>query len=262
VGAPAWVTWTLQVLRPSKPTPAVPVVLTGDACWGHPDDAVRRLFADSGVALAWFNRTELAHDAPDAARAGPVFDRYPQARFGAIAAWAWGLGRSVDVLRQIPGIDAACVSVVGHSRGGKAALLAGAADSRIWMTAAHNSGTGGAASSVVTGAGAETLADLARTFPHWLGRDAAQLMATGSLQGLDQHLLLARIAPRRLLLIQARDDAWANPEGLRAAARRAAAAWRSTGAAGGLRVVWRDGGHAMGLADWRVVARVVAQASV
>lgn len=253
VGAPPRVAWALLVLRPAAPAPSVPVVLTGDACWGQPDDLTRRWFADAGIALAWFNRVELAHDAPDAARAGPLFDHHPHGRFGALSAWAWGLSRSVDVLRQVPGIDAARIAVVGHSRGGKAALLAGACDERIALTVAHNSGAGGAASSVVLGEGAETLADLARAFPHWLGRDAAPQIAAGALQGLDQHLLLARIAPRRLLLIQARGDAWANPEGLRVAARRAAAAWRRAGAAGGLRVVWRDGGHAMGPADWAAV---------
>jgi hypothetical protein len=248
-GSPPWAAWTLQVLRPEAGPPA-PVLLSGDACWGHPDDAVKARAVAAGVALAWFNRVELAHDAPDGARAGVVLGRHPGARFGALSAWAWGCSRSVDALLQTPGIDPARVAVVGHSRGGKAALLAGATDARIALTVAHNSGAGGAASSRMRSPGAESLAALAAGFPHWLATDIAQTLQAGALDALDQHLLLARIAPRRLLLIQARGDAWANPEGVRAVAQRARAAWRRAGATDAFALIWRDGGHPMGLDDW------------
>jgi hypothetical protein len=249
VGAPVWVGWALQLLRPESGPPA-PVLLTGDACWGHPDDTVKAGAVAAGVALAWFNRVELAHDAPDGARAGPVFERHPGARFGALSVWAWGCSRSVDTLLQAPGIDPARVAVVGHSRGGKAALLAGATDARIALTVAHNSGAGGAAASHRLGPGAESLAALAAGFPHWLATDIGQSLQTGALDSLDQHLLLAGIAPRRLLLIQARGDAWANPEGVSVVAQRARAAWRRAWAAEGFALRWRDGGHPMGLDDW------------
>lgn len=248
-GTPAWAGWTLQLLRPEAGTPA-PVLLSGDACWGHPDDAVKALAVAAGVALAWFNRVELADDAPDGTRAGPVFERHPGARFGALAVWAWACSRSVDALLQAPGVDPARMAVVGHSRGGKAALLAGATDTRIALTVAHNSGAGGAASSRVLGPAAESLAALAAGYPHWLAVGVAQALQAGALERLDQHLLLARIAPRRLLLIQARGDAWANPEGVRVAAGRARAAWRRAGASGGFALHWREGGHPMGPQDW------------
>ncbi len=256
-GTPAWAGWALQLLRPEAGAPA-PVLLTGDACWGHPDDAVKARAVAAGVALAWFNRVELAHDAPDGARAGPVFDQHPGARFGALSAWAWGCSRSVDALLQAPGIDPARIAIVGHSRGGKAALLAGATDARIALTVAHNSGAGGAASSRVLGPGAESLEALAAGFPHWLAADAAQALQAGALEGLDQHLLLACIAPRRLLLIQGEGDAWANPEGVRASARRARARWRRAGAPGAFRLHERPGGHAMGASDWDAVLAAMA----
>lgn len=259
VGSPTWAAWTLQLLRPEAGAPA-PVLLSGDACWSHPDDTVKDRAVAAGVALAWFNRVELAHDAPDGARAGPVFGRHPGARFGALSAWAWGCSRSVDALLQAPGIDPARVAVVGHSRGGKAALLAGASDARIALTVAHNSGAGGAAASQVRSLGAESLEALAAGFPHWLATDIAQTLQAGALDALDQHLLLARIAPRRLLLIQARGDAWANPEGVRAAAQRAGAAWRRAGAAHGFALRWRDGGHPMGLDDWDAAIEAAAGA--
>ncbi len=259
----------VQVLLPaeSKPGP-VPVLLWGDACWAYLDDGARSEALASGLALAWFNRTELASDTPDGQRAGPLFDRFPDGRFGALAAWAWSLSRALDLLHQVPGLDARRVGVVGHSRGGKAALLAGACDHRFALVAAHNSGTAGAGSSWDSGPGSEALEALAGAFPHWLAPEGQAGWAELSARGLDQDLLLAAVAPRHLLVLQADGDAWADPEGTRKMVARAARAWPpgpdpSEAGAGGqepsgstrsaVRLVRRAGGHPMGLADWRQV---------
>ena len=257
VGAPAWTTWTLQVLHPPGPGLAAALV-SGDACWLPPPAEVMSAFIDAGVALAWFNRTELAADADDAARAGPAFDRYPQARFGALSVWAWGLQRTVDVLRRIDGIDARRIGVVGHSRGGKAALLAGATDARIWLTAANNSGTAGASSSFRLGRGSETPLALAQRFPHWLARDALTSLGAGQAWPADQDVLLASIAPRGLLLMQSIDDRWANPVGLRHVAARARRAWPVRQRETAFRVAWRRGPHALQVEDWAALLAMAA----
>lgn len=251
VGDPPWVAWTIQLLRPDGGALA-PVLLTGDACWGPPEDGVKARCAAAGVALAWFNRVELAADPPDGSRWGPVFERFSGARFGALSAWAWGYGRAVDALRQVPGLDGTRIGIVGHSRGGKAALLAAATDPRIALTVAHNSGAAGAASSHRLGPGAESLQALATAFPHWLATDFMATLHAGGLEGLDQDALLSCMAPRRLCLIQARGDAWANPEGVQWVVQRAEQAWRRTRAYDDLELAWREGGHPMGLKDWDV----------
>lgn len=248
-GGEARIACAVQVLRPVGPHPA-PVLLWGDACWAYLDDEAKAQALARGVALAWFNRTELAHDAPDGRRAGPVFERYPQARFGAIAAWAWSLSRGADLLVQVPGLDARRIGLVGHSRGGKAALLAGACDERFALVAAHNSGAAGAGSSWLPGEGAESLEDLRQAFPHWLARDAQATLPALAARALDQDLLLSAIAPRRLLVLQARGDAWAHPAGTQAMVERAGHAWRERGMADRVRLVCREGGHPMGLDDW------------
>ena len=251
-GKPVWAGWTLNLLRPYGPT-AVPVLASGDACWNYINTEVMQHFVHAGVALAWFNRVELASDSPTCTREGPVFARFPDAGFGALSVWAWAYSRAVDALLQIPGIDPTRIGIAGHSRGGKAALLAGATDARIALTAANNSGTAGAASWLLQGAGSESLADLARQFPHWLAKDIQILLDRPATEGLDQDLLLSAIAPRQLLITQARSDRWANPLGTQHVADRVAAHYTSLGALEAFSLVWREGGHPMVLGDWVAV---------
>ena len=52
---------------------------------------------------------------------------------GTIAAWAWGFQRCVDYLMTDRDIDTNRIAIVGHSRNGKAALLAAAFDERVAM---------------------------------------------------------------------------------------------------------------------------------
>ena len=83
-------------------------------------------------------------------RAGP--DRRPQGvqatfdqgkepdAWGTITAWAWGIQRVLDYLVTEPELDATRIIVVGHSRLGKTALLAGAFDERIAVVMPHQAG--------------------------------------------------------------------------------------------------------------------------
>jgi dienelactone hydrolase len=89
-------------------------------------------------------------------------------RGGAVAAWAWGYSRVLEALEQEPGVDPARTAVWGHSRNGKAALLAAAFDPRIDLVIAHQSGRGGAALS--RSARGESVAEITAAFPHWFAR--------------------------------------------------------------------------------------------
>ena len=158
--------------------------------------------------------------------------------------------KAIVIAEQIPGIDPARIGIAGHSRGGKAALLAGATDTRIALTTANNSGTAGAASGLRQGVGSESLADLATKFPHWLAKDIQVLLNQTATEELDQDLLLSAIAPRQLLVTQARSDLWANPLGTQHVADRVAAHYASLGAPEAFSLVWRNGSHPMVLEDW------------
>lgn len=143
----------------------------------------------------------------------------PGTEWGTLAAWAWGLQRCVDSLRTDDAVRADEIAVTGHSRRGKAALLAGATDDRIGLVAPHQSGTGGVALSRENGQ--ETVARINATFPHWFndvfpafGESDATFGSDGERETrlpVDQHLLVALVAPRPLLDTEGARDYWANP---------------------------------------------------
>lgn len=127
--------------------------------------------------------------------------------WGTLRAWAWGLQRVVDYLETDDSLRETVA--FGHSRRGKAALLAAATDERIDLAAPHQSGTGGTALSRENDQ--ETVAAINESFPHWFNDVFPAFAGRERRLPVDQHLLIALVAPRPVLDTEGMRDFWANP---------------------------------------------------
>ncbi|MDA3799366.1 MAG: hypothetical protein PF692_09825 [Kiritimatiellae bacterium] len=194
-----------------------PVVIFGDGCWPRYvsneviDDVVGR-----GYVFVTFNRCELAKDVmKDTSQDFGLYTVAPKGNYGALAAWAWGYHRVVDVLVDISFADAERIAITGHSRGGKTVLLAAATDERIALVGANNSGAGGAGCYHWLDPEAEKIENLLENFTYWFNPEFSKWIGRELELPFDQHFLKALIAPRAQINMTANADLWANPVGTR-----------------------------------------------
>jgi hypothetical protein len=163
--------------------------------------------------------------------------------WGVLRAWAWGDSKLLDYLETDPDVDAKKIGVMGHSRGGKAALVAQVDDPRFAIAFISSSGAGGADLSRRNYG--ETMGNIAgATEFHWFAGNFMKYAAAGHSANempVDSHEFIALVAPRPIFIgggalltdpVYVPGDAWQDAQGMFMAAVAASPVWDLLGAKG------------------------------
>lgn len=185
------------VTLPSGGQPPYPAIIVV----GGFNSLNKNVLADEGVATLSYNNNDIASEASGNYSKGKYFDANPDQKgnTSALAAWAWGVSRILDMLEQNPGvIDPARIGVHGCSRLGKAAFVIGAFDQRIALGLPLEPGTGGPAPlRALPTLGGQTLAS-ANGEASWFGPMSRSYSAS---MAVDMSDVAALYAPRGLLMM-------------------------------------------------------------
>lgn len=144
-----------------------------------------------------------------------------------VSRWAWGLSVLRKNLALLPELDVQRMIAIGHSRLGKTALWAAAQDAAFAMCCVNNSGCNGAA--FARRCQGERFRDIGSNFPHWFLPSFNDYFDREAEFPVDQHQLIACVAPRPCYVASGSEDHHADPEGEFTSLRLAAPAWEALG---------------------------------
>ncbi len=155
--------------------------------------------------------------------------------WGTLRAWGWGASRALDYFETDPAVDAKKVGLEGHSRFGKAALVAMADDPRFAIAYISSSGAGGA--KLHRRNFGEIVENLAGSGEyHWMAGNYLKYAGPLTWNDLpvDAHELIALVAPRPVFIGAGatEGDGWVDAKGMFMAAAAASPVYELLGKRG------------------------------
>jgi hypothetical protein len=137
--------------------------------------------------------------------------------WGSLRAWAWGASRAMDYFETDKTVDARQIGLEGHSRFGKATLVAMAYDPRFAVAYVSSSGAGGAA--LYRRNFGEQIGNLAASREyHWMAGNFLKYAGplTPNDLPVDSHELIALSAPRPVFIGggATQGDGWQDARGM------------------------------------------------
>jgi hypothetical protein len=155
--------------------------------------------------------------------------------WGALRAWAWGASRAIDYFETDKAVDAKHIAIEGHSRYGKAALVAMAYEPRMWTAYVSSSGEGGA--KLNRRDWGEIVENVAGSGEyHWMAGNFIKYAGPLNWNDLpvDSHELIAMCAPRPVFVSggATNGDGWVDAKGMFMATAAASPVYELVGAKG------------------------------
>ena len=152
--------------------------------------------------------------------------------WGSLRAWAWGASRAIDYFETDKAVDAKHIAIEGHSRYGKAALVAMAYEPRMWTAYVSSSGEGGA--KLHRRDWGEIVENVAGSGEyHWMAGNFIKYSGPLHWNDLpvDSHELIAMCAPRPVFISggATNGDGWVDAKGMFMAAAGAGPVYKLLG---------------------------------
>jgi hypothetical protein len=210
---------------------------------------------ERGYAVVTFYYQDCGQDGGDYRKTG-FFTAYPDYDWADLAAWAWGMSRCVDYLETQSFADKSKFIALGHSRLGKATLVAGAFDERFALCAPAGSGCAGTGAYRFNGkakTGREGLNEIVKNFPQWTIPSLVEFSNRVERLPFDQHWLIDLVAPRSFIAADGLDDTAASVNALVQSYLAAQPVYALLGVPDHLGIHFRPGHHTLAPEDWTAI---------
>jgi len=203
-----------------------------------------------GYAVATIPYNQLGADAASWKTSG-FFPSYPDYDWRDFSAWAWGISRAIDYLVTDSLIDREKIMVTGTSRLGQAALLAGAFDERIALTAPVAGGMAFRFSGKEMGGGkGQGITEIVDQNTYWFGPLLPDFKNKTTRLPCDQHWLPALTAPRLFIMCNSFADEYGRAYAAVQTYLGALPVYEFLNVDEDIGLNFRAGGHGMTAEDW------------